>query len=611
MTEAPILEALRALPKQKPGRNGWTNCLCPAHKDGTASFGYIVHDDGHVGLQCLAGCTAEAIVAALGCSFTDLYPPRAERRIDAVYAYHDADGSPQYDVVRFYPKDFRQRRADGTWSMQGVKRVPYRLPELLASTKGVVIVEGEKDVDRLASLGIVATTNPGGAGKWRAEFAEYLTGRIVVVIPDNDEPGRAHADDVARSLRGIAARVALLELPDAKPKGDVSDWLNAGHDVAELKALLPDAPKWTPRPVPALGIDAADLLELDLPALRWVVPDIIPEGTTILASPPKVGKSCFIYQVAVEASLGGEFLGRRVTPGSVLYLALEDGRRRGQTRLRAALAGRTMPRGRLEVRWSARKIGAGLEEDIEAWLDAHPDAILVAIDTLGKVRPTNNGRRNAYEIDVENFARLQDIFRDRPVALVIVHHARKESHDDFLASVSGTYGITGSVDTTIVVKRLRLETFGTILVTGRDVPDAEIPAQFDGLTWQPALEQLSQASFERREVYSVIETDGPIFPASIGLKTGLGRTSVQNMVTALVADGLVIRTTGGYVVALARARVSIVPGDSSDSESHQSHGAHKREEAPGSYCSDPLGHAFLHFATDTGRRCRQCSPLVP
>ncbi len=179
-------------------------------------------------------------------------------------------------------------------------------------------------------------------------------------------------------------------------------------------------------------MDAADLLALDLAPIRWIVPGLIPEGTTILAAPPKVGKSCLVYQIAVEASIGGDVLGRRVTPGSVLYLALEDGKRRGQQRLLAALAGRTMPRGRLEVQWDARAIGAGLEEDIREWLDGHPDAVMVAVDTLGKVRPAGDGRRNAYEVDVAAMNELQNLFRDRPVGLVIVHHARKESTDDFL-----------------------------------------------------------------------------------------------------------------------------------------------------------------------------------
>lgn len=322
------------------------------------------------------------------------------------------------------------------------------------------------------------------------------------------------------------------------------------------------------------GIDAADLLGMDLAPLRWIVPDLLPEGTTILASPPKIGKSCICYQLVVEAGIGGDFLGRRVTPGSALYLALEDGPRRGRDRLRAALHGRTMPRGRVEVRWSAPKIGAGLEDEIEAWLDSHPDAAIVAIDTLGKVRPRTDGRRNAYEVDVEDLGRLQSLFRDRSVALVVVHHARKEVGDDFLASVSGTYGITGSADTIASVRRKRLEAFGTITVAGRDVPDAEIPVRFDGLTWHEAPLSLAEASFERIEVYRAIEADGPLFPAAIAERTGLGRTSVQNMVAKLVEGGAVARTAKGYV---ATSTPTTLPDDSSDWGSHQSHGGHARE----------------------------------
>jgi hypothetical protein len=247
-----------------------------------------------------------------------------------------------------------------------------------------------------------------------------------------------------------------------------------------------------------------------------------------------------------------------------------------------------MPRGRLEIRWSARRIGAGLEDDIARWLDGHPDAVLVAIDTLGRVRPRSDGRRNAYEVDVEDLGRLQGLFRDRAVALLIVHHARKEaSGDDFLASVSGTYGLTGSADTIVVIRRKRLEAFGSIVVTGRDVPDAELPVRFDGLTWRSAPQVVSEASFERTEVYRTIEADGPMFPAAIASKLGLSRTSVQNMVTAMCTKGAVARTAKGYVVprgpvvAVPRARVSILPHDSDDSDSHGSHGGHARENGTG------------------------------
>ena len=386
-------------------------------------------------------------------------------------------------------------------------------------------------------------------------------------------------------------------------------------------------PSRTPeRRVIGAGIDAADLLALDLPPIRWIVPDLIAEGTTIIASPPKVGKSCFVYQVVVEAALGGELLDRKVERGSALYLALEDGKRRGQTRLRAALAGREMPRGFLEVRWDAQNIGQGLEEDISAWLGTHPDAVIVAIDTLQKVRPHTTGKRGAYEVDVDDLGRLQALFRDRRVALLIVHHARKDASDDFLASVSGTYGITGSADTIIVIKRKRIEAFGQIYVTGRDVSDAEISVRFDGLLWNSAPASLAEASFERLEVFRVIEAEGPIFPAAVADKTGLSRTSVQNMVSKLVDQGTVARTTKGYVTGTG-VTLRVISDDSDDSPSR----AHARTTNPddsddsvvtgviedttharGSEwahpCHDYARHQAAHRRTPDGWTCDACYP---
>lgn len=367
------------------------------------------------------------------------------------------------------------------------------------------------------------------------------------------------------------------------------------------------------------GIDAADLLDLDLPPLHWLVPDLVPEGTTILAAPPKVGKSCLVYQIAVEASIGGELLGRRVAPGSVLYLALEDGRRRGQDRLRAVLAGRTMPRGRLEVRWDANRIGAGLEDDIRAWLDKHPDAAMVAVDTLGKVRPRSTGKQGAYEIDVQDLAQLQDLFRDRPVALVIVHHARKEASDDFLASVSGTYGVTGSADTIVVVRRKRLEAFGTLLVTGRDIADAEVPVRFDGLSWHSAPGVLPAATFERAEVYEVIRRRGPLFAKAIADEIGKERTNVQHLIDGLVARGAVARVSGGYAVAEVRIEVERSPNtpthsvhlESEGSEWGDYAGARARGSGSGSYdgpCIDKRVHGGLRRTAGGTWWCPTCHP---
>jgi hypothetical protein len=193
----------------------------------------------------------------------DLFPktePAAAggRKIGATYDYRDASGDPAFQVVRFEPKGFAQRRRvddDWVWNLQGVEPVLYRLPELLAADPEelIFVVEGEKDVDRLGELGLVATTNPGGAGKWRPEYSASLAGRDVAVLPDKDEPGRKHARDVSASLAGIAPRVRIVELPGLPAKGDVSDWLAGGGTRDGLIALLEMAPEFVSATTPARG----------------------------------------------------------------------------------------------------------------------------------------------------------------------------------------------------------------------------------------------------------------------------------------------------------------------------------------------------------------------
>jgi len=205
----------------------------------------------------------------------------------------------------------------------------------------------------------------------------------------------------------------------------------------------------------------------------------------------------------------------------------------------------------------------------------------------------------------------------------LVHHARKESTDDFLTSVSGTYGITGSADTIIAIKRKRTEAFGLIQVTGRDVADAEIPVKFDGLVWSSAPRSLTESSFERQEILGIIEADGPIFPAAIAEQIGLSRQSVQNMVTALVEKGVVARTTTGYVLTVTGvtvtplfddSNVSIsgsskhIPGVSSDSDIRDTGDTRARARDVSVECSDYTAHQFNHRQTASGWYCPICHP---
>jgi len=199
--------------------------------------------------------------------------------IVAIYDYHDEVGAILFQVVRFEPKDFRQRCHDTTspsgysWKVKGVRRVPFRLPELIeaiATERLVFIVEGEKDSNRLWQAGLPATTNAGGAGKWHKDLSDFFRDADVVIIPDYDPqkrhpktkelmfhpdgrpilPGQDHAQSVAAALDGIASRVRVLELwrhwADMPLKGDASDWLDAGGDADALYALVEQTPDWTP-----------------------------------------------------------------------------------------------------------------------------------------------------------------------------------------------------------------------------------------------------------------------------------------------------------------------------------------------------------------------------
>jgi hypothetical protein len=257
--------------------SGW-QARCPAHEDRQASLSISAGDDGRLLVHCHAGCTVEAVVGKVGLTIRDLMPSdngngyqhgNGKPEIVSTYAYRDEQGELLYQVVRMIPKDFRQRRpkpgGGWEWKIGTVRRVPYRLPELLSAKpeETIFVVEGEKDVENLVRLGLTATTNAGGAGKWLPEFNQYLKGRRVAILPDKDAPGRKHGQHVAGGLQGTADEVKVVELPGAGK--DVSDWLDAGGTVEELLKIveaapttrssirtIEAAPQWRPFPVKTL-----------------------------------------------------------------------------------------------------------------------------------------------------------------------------------------------------------------------------------------------------------------------------------------------------------------------------------------------------------------------
>ena len=254
MTYEEILGRLNGVRRRSAHK---AQALCPAHEDKNPSLSVDCAEDGRVLLQCHAGCMFDDVLAAAELTKSDLAPLRVSNpNAEISYGYEDEKSALLFQVVRRPGKQFCQRRPDGKggWSykLDGVRRVPYHLPEILGAdpSRIIVVVEGEKDADNLRAMGEIATTNPGGTGSGKLwgtpSFRDPFRGRNVVILPDNDDPGQKHATRVAHALHGHAKSVKVLNLPDLPAKGDVSDWIEDGGTREELAAFVAACPVWTP-----------------------------------------------------------------------------------------------------------------------------------------------------------------------------------------------------------------------------------------------------------------------------------------------------------------------------------------------------------------------------
>ena len=245
------------LQKIKTTSNG-IEALCPAHEDKKASLTASLAKE-KILFKCQAGCSFESVVSSLEMEPNDFFAPELPappKKKVATYKYEDKDGNHVFSVVRFEPKDFRPQRPDGKYTLEGVERVPYRLPQMLKAIEDkrtVLLVEGEKDCDNLAKFGLTATTFPGGAGKWRVEYLQWFKGSSVACMPDNDTAGKEGMELLAHKLLPATSRILWLQLPDIPEKGDVTDWLSIkGNDGEKFKEMVQThAVVWKPK-IPAL-----------------------------------------------------------------------------------------------------------------------------------------------------------------------------------------------------------------------------------------------------------------------------------------------------------------------------------------------------------------------
>lgn len=568
----PIDRVLSRLDAVKASGDGWI-ARCPAHEDNAPSLSINEGSDGRALLRCFAGCETAAICESIGFAVADLFV-RDGRPATTAYArgeritfdFHDASGSLTYQEVRDPPKRFWLRRPDGrggwTKGLDGVQRELYRLPELLAEPdRPVALVEGCKDADRLRNLGIVATTVAGGAkAPWIDRFSETLAGRAVVVLADNDPPGIACAYARAEALHGIASTVKMIELPGLPAKGDVSDWLDSGHTKDELVRIVNDAPAWSPvaddhDPIGPAIVRADALMAKVFPEPRWAVEGLFPEGLTLLVGAPKLGKSWLALNIAVAVATGGVAVGKiPVDGGDVLYLALEDTGRRMQERLGITLQGEPAP-SRLHIATEWPTLADGAAAHLRQWLERHPDARLVIVDTFQRLRGPVSGNQNLYAGDYATAGELKLVADRFGVALVAVHHTRKATADDPLDMVSGTAGLAGVADTTLVLRKEIGRADGTLYCRGRDVPEADHALTFDpeACAWSLLGDAATyRRSRERQDIIALLDgSPEPMRPKAIADALGKKDGAIRYLLHRMVKDGEIDGLGGSYRLPLS------------------------------------------------------------
>ncbi|MEQ4209901.1 AAA family ATPase [Actinopolymorpha sp. B9G3] len=294
---------------------------------------------------------------------------------------------------------------------------------------------------------------------------------------------------------------------------------------------------------------ADELLAVNFPEPRWAIPGLIAEGVSLLAGPPKVRKSWLGLGWALAVASGGKaFDSIPVEEGDVLYLALEDTGRRLQDRTIKLLGGQRPPRRlRLDITWPALPEGGDVQ--IADWLDDHPQARLVIIDTFAKVRGRPIPGMSAYEADYAAIARIKRVADHYGVAVVLVHHTRKAAAEDFLSEVSGTNGLAGAADATLVLKRPRGSADGILHVTGRDITESdyalalhEASGAWHLLDGPPEEHTVHQT---RASILRYIRQNPGATPKTIAEATGLNANTVRQTCSRMAKDDQLHALPGG------------------------------------------------------------------
>lgn len=476
------------------------SCPAAAHGNGQGDRNQslsVAYKSGQVLLNCHAGCHPQDVMAGLGMEWEDLWdePIKDPRGVlVAEFTYQRSDGTPHFKVERY-------QKAGGEKSF--LQRVPgeekpgypkdfltclYGIPEVLAQCKvggDVYFVEGEKCVHAARQMGLVATTAPNGVNGWRDYFVRWLRGAgRVIVIPDNDEPGRKHAAAVIAAVRGQGIPACAMQVGLDAPKADLYDHMKAGLGVDDLR--LVNLNRLRPK-----AISAKELIETLYPPITWAVHDILPAGLALFGGPPKIAKSFTALDFALGVASGGISLGHfACEQGSVLYLSLDnDSERRMQSRIKYMFGGDVPADLPIQFHFDFGK-GSEAMQSVREWSlderEAGRRPLLCVVDTLVRVEPEFEGGQqgNSYASSTSVLSEWSRMAQEQDIAVVAIHHDRKSADDDWLNRFTGSRGLTATAQTLMMLDAKRGAKEGLLRIAGRDIETDDIPLMRTGWLWQ-------------------------------------------------------------------------------------------------------------------------------
>jgi hypothetical protein len=336
---------------------------------------------------------------------------------------------------------------------------------------------------------------------------------------------------------------------------------NVGHEVVEsaiakgiedgLSNILPDEqrPRTTTKPngpfvsAPPPSTNATELNTMRFDPIKYVVPGYFVEGLTLLAGKPKIGKSWFLLHTAIAVARGGFTLGDiHCIEGDVLYCALEDNLRRLQSRMTKLLGTQGWPK-RLWFQTEMRRLVDGGLDFIKSWIEKAEHPRLVIIDTLAMVKTPKAKVQTLYEADYDSVVELRRLASQHHIAIVLVHHQRKAEADDAFDTVSATLGLTGAVDTVLVLRR---DTRGSYVLhgKGRDLTEIEKAMTFnaDTCVWTILGDAGTvRITAERNTILAVLADadSNPLGPNEIATTTGMKSGNVRRLLGKMKTEGLV------------------------------------------------------------------------